>query len=105
MRTRQHESPITTREDFIGFDANSGPTYDRTRTCSTQRRFLQRLREIRSDRFGGRLDRFRREARRRSNERSPGRDPVRASAPWIALGSAGQLGHPLTPWRQETNIT
>ena len=51
----------------------------------------------------GRSDRFRRGARRRSNERSSGKDPIRASAPWVALDSAGQLGRPQTPWRQEKN--
>ena len=51
----------------------------------------------------GRSDRFCRGARQRSNERSGGRDPVRASAPWVALDSAGQLGRPQTPWRREKN--
>ena len=44
-----------------------------------------------------RSDRSRRVARRGSNERPPERDPVGADAPWVALGSAGQLGCPLTP--------
>ena len=40
------------RRDHIGgVDADSGPTHDRTQTCSTQQRSLQRLREIRPDRF------------------------------------------------------
>ena len=75
MTARQHESPITTREDFIGFDANSGPTYDRTRTCSTQRLFLQRLREIRSDRFGGRSVRFAGEPDEDPTNARPGETP------------------------------
>ena len=43
----------------------------------------------------------RRAQRRRSDERSPGRDPVGTSACRVALGSAGQLGRPQTPWRRE----
>ena len=46
----------------------------------------------------------RRAERRRSYERSPGRDPVGASACRVALGSADQLGRPQTPWRREKNI-
>ena len=46
----------------------------------------------------------RRVERRRSDERSPGRDPVGASARRIALGSASQLERPQTPWRREKNI-
>ena len=45
----------------------------------------------------------RRAQRRRSDERSPGRDPVGASACRVALGSAGQIGRPQTPWRREKN--
>jgi len=37
------------------------------------------------------------------NERPPGRDPVGAGAPWVALSSVGQLEHPQTPWRQRKN--
>jgi len=40
----------------------------------------------------------RRAERRRFDERSPGRDPIGASAHRVALGSAGQLGRPQTPW-------
>ena len=45
----------------------------------------------------------RRAQRRRSDERSLGRDPVGASARRVALGSAGQLGRPQMPWRREKN--
>jgi hypothetical protein len=45
----------------------------------------------------------RRVERRRSDERSPGRDPVGASAHRVALGSAGQLGHRQTPWKRRKN--
>ena len=36
-------------------------------------------------------------ARRGSNERPPRRDPVGVGAPWIALGSVGQLERLQTP--------
>ena len=45
----------------------------------------------------------RRAERRRSNERSPGRDSDVESARRVALGSAGQLGRSQMPWRQEKN--
>ena len=45
----------------------------------------------------------RRAERRRSYERSPGRDPIGASACRVALGLAGQLGRPQMPWRREKN--
>ena len=41
----------------------------------------------------------RRVHRRETNEHPPGRDPVEVGTPWVVLGSAGQLGRPLMPWR------
>ena len=55
-----------------------GPTHECARSRSERRSSLQHL-------------------LRRSVERSPGRDPVRACIQRFALGSAGQLGRPLTP--------
>ena len=43
----------------------------------------------------------RRAERRRSDERSHGRDPIGANARRVALDSAGQLVRPQTPWRRE----
>ena len=44
--------------------------------------------------------------RQGSNERLPGRDPVGAGAPWVALGLAGQLGHLQTSkeMKEEQNV-
>ena len=58
--------------------------------------------EVRPVRGTGRTGR--RAEQRRSDERSPERDPVGASARRVALGSAGQLGRPQMPWRREKNI-
>jgi hypothetical protein len=47
----------------------------------------------------GRLDWGRRVHWQETNERPPGRDPVGLGAPWVVLGSAGQLGRPFMPRR------
>ena len=36
----------------------------------------------------------------KSDERSPGRDPIRVGARRVAKGLAGQLGHLQTSWRR-----
>ena len=41
--------------------------------------------------------------RRRSDERSSGRDPIGASARRVTLGSAGQLERLQTSWRRRKN--
>jgi hypothetical protein len=54
---------------------------------------LQHLHVGRSDRVGGAvIYRGRRVHRRETNECPPGRDPVEAGAPWVVVGSVGQLG-------------
>ena len=71
-----------------------GPTHDRARSRDARRSSLQHLLrgEVRPVRGTGQTGR--RAQRRRSDERSPGRDPVGESARRVALGSAGQLGRP-----------
>ena len=82
-------------------DAFYGPTHDCARSRDARRSSLQHLlrRAVRPVKGIGQTGRRGESAK--SDERSPGRDPVGASACRVALGSAGQLGRPQTPWRRE----
>ena len=75
-------------------DAFSGSIHERARSRGPRRGSLQRLLcgAVRPVRGTGQTGR--RAERRRSDERSPGRDPAGASARRVALGLAGQLGRP-----------
>jgi len=88
---------------LVCVDAFYRPTHDRARSRGARRSSLQHLLRgvVRPVRGTGQTGR--RAERWRSDERSPGRDPVGASARRVVLGSAGQLGRPQTPWRREKN--
>ena len=90
-------------ESPICVDAFYGPTHDRARSRGARRSSLQHLLcgVVRPVRGTGQTGR--RAERRRSVERSPGRDPVGASMRTVALGSAGQQEHLQMPWRREKN--
>ena len=85
-------------------DAFYGATHERARSRGARRGSLQHLLRgaVRPVRGTGQT--CRRAERRRSDERSLGRDPIGASARRVALSSTSQLGRPQTPWRQEKNI-
>ena len=84
-------------------DVFYGPTHNRARSRGMRRSSLQHLLRgaVRPVRETGQIGR--RAERRRSDDRSPGRDPVRANTRRVALGLAGQLGRPQMPWRREKN--
>ena len=75
-----------------GVGAFSGPTHKHARSCNARRSSMQRLlreavRPVRGTGQSGCRGEM-----ARSDERSPGRDPVRASTRMGVLGSVGHLG-------------
>ena len=94
---------LTTSRTHMLVGARSGPTHEHARSHGARRSSMQHLlrRAVRPVRGTGQTGR--RAQRRRSDEHSPGRDPVGASAYRVALGLVGQLERPQTPWRREKN--
>ena len=88
-------------EDIVG--ANLEPTQECARSRGARRGSMQRLlrKAVRPVRGTGQTGR--RGEAAKSNERSPGRDPVRASACRVVLGSAGHLERLQTSRRRRKN--
>jgi len=91
------------RPEELSVDAFYGPTHECARSRGARRSSLQHLQRgaVRPVRATGQTGRC--AERRRSNERSLGKDPIGASVRRVALGSTGQQGRPQTPWRREKN--
>ena len=79
---------------YVG--ANLGPTHERAWSCDVRRGSMQRL-------LGEAVRPVRQCRTAKSDERSPGRDLVRAGARRVALGSAGHLERLQTSRRRREN--
>ena len=89
---------------FITYDVivgtQSGPTHDRTSACDVRRSLMQHLLHW-PVRVTGQTGSP--ELTNESDERSPGRDPIRAGTRRSVLGSAGHLERLQTSWRWRKN--
>ena len=89
---------------FITYDvivgAQSGPTHDRTSACDVRRSLMQHLLHW-PVRVTGQTGSP--ELTNESDERSPGRDPIRAGTRRSVLGSAGHLERLQTSRRRRKN--